>query len=79
MLDKICSKIKLQHIETDTINNLNELKEQKINYIKNKEFSKAKQISNKINNYKTSKLKIDNNTIYESFNIDKKVSFGFSS
>ena len=26
MLDKICSKIKLQHIETDTINNLNELK-----------------------------------------------------
>lgn len=79
MLDKICSKIKLQHIETDTINNLNELKEQKINYIKNKEFSKAKQISNKINNYKTNKLKIDNNTIYESFNIDKKVSFGFSS
>ena len=69
MLDKICSKIKLQHIETDSINNLNELKEQKINYIKNKEFSKAKQISNKI----------DNNTIYESFNIDKKVSFGFSS
>ena len=61
------------------INNLNELKEQKINYIKNKEFSKAKQISNKINNYKTNKLKIDNNTIYESFNIDKKVSFGFSS
>lgn len=79
MLDKICSKIKLQHIETDTINNLNELKEQKINYIKNKEFSKAKQISNKINNYKTNKLKIDNNIIYESFNIDKKVSFGFSS
>lgn len=79
MLDKICSKIKLQHIETDTINNLNELQEQKINYIKNKEFSKAKQISNKINNYKTNKLKIDNNTIYESFNIDKKVSFGFSS
>jgi ATP-dependent Clp protease ATP-binding subunit ClpC len=79
MLDKICSKIKLQHIETDSINNLNELKEQKINYIKNKEFSKAKQISNKINNYKTNKLKIDNNTIYESFNIDKKVSFGFSS
>lgn len=79
MLDKICSKIKLQHIETDTINNLNELQEQKINYIKNKEFNKAKQISNKINNYKTNKLKIDNNTIYESFNIDKKVSFGFSS
>ena len=58
---------------------IDKLKIQKINYIKNNEFNKAKQISNIINNYKKDKLKIDEKTIYEAFNITKKNTFGFCS
>ena len=79
MLDKICSKIKLKNIIDNDQIKINKLNSQKINYIKNNEFNKAKQISNIINNYKKDKLKIDESTIYEAFNITKKNTFGFCS
>lgn len=79
MLDKICSKIKLKNIIDNDQIKIDKLKNQKINYIKNNEFNKAKQISNIINNYKKDKLKIDEKTIYEAFNIAKKNTFGFCS
>lgn len=79
MLDKICSKIKLKNIIDNDQIKIDKLKSQKINYIKNNEFNKAKQISNIINNYKKNKLKIDESTIYEAFNINKKNTFGFCS
>ena len=79
MLDKICSKIKLKNIIDNDQIKINKLNSQKINYIKNNEFNKAKQISNIINNYKKNNLKIDESTIYEAFNITKKNTFGFCS
>ena len=79
MLDKICSKIKLKNIIDNDQIKIDKLKNQKINYIKNNKFNKAKQISNIINNYKKDKLKIDESTIYEAFNITKKNPFGFCS
>lgn len=79
MLDKICSKIKYKSYNTSNNIKINELERQKLIFIKNKDYKKAKQISNKINNHNTFKIKLDNNTIYESFNITKKNTFGFSS
>lgn len=79
MLDKICSKIKYKSYSTSNNIKINELERQKLIFIKNKDYKKAKQISNKINNHNTFKIKLDNNTIYESFNITKKNTFGFSS
>lgn len=79
MLDKICSKIKYKSYSTSNNIKINELERQKLIFIKNKDYKKAKQISNKINNHNTFKIKLDNNTIYESFNIAKKNTFGFSS
>lgn len=79
MLDKICSKIKYKSYNTNNNIKINELERQKLIFIKNKDYKKAKQISNKINNHNTFKIKLDNNTIYESFNIAKKNTFGFSS
>ena len=79
MLDKICSKIKYKSYNTSNNIKINELERQKLIFIKNKDYKKAKQISNKINNHNTFKIKLDNNTIYESFNIAKKNTFGFSS
>lgn len=79
MLDKICSKIKLKNIIDEDQIKIDKLKIQKINYIKNNEFNKAKQISNIINNYKKDKLEIDEKTIYEAFNITEKNTFGFCS
>lgn len=79
MLDKICSKIKYKSYNTSNNIKINELEKQKLIFIKNKDYKKAKQISNKINNHNTFKIKLDNNTIYESFNITKKNTFGFSS
>lgn len=79
MLDKICSKIKYKSYNTSNNIKINELERQKLIFIKNKDYKKAKQISNKINNHNTFKIKLDNNTIYESFNIVKKNTFGFSS
>lgn len=79
MLDKICSKIKYKSYNASNNIKINELERQKLIFIKNKDYKKAKQISNKINNHNTFKIKLDNNTIYESFNIAKKNTFGFSS
>lgn len=79
MLDKICSKIKYKSYNASNNIKINELERQKLIFIKNKDYKKAKQISNKINNHNTFKIKLDNNTIYESFNIVKKNTFGFSS
>lgn len=79
MLDKICSKIKYKSYNASNNIKINELERQKLIFIKNKDYKKAKQISNKINNHNTFKIKLDNNTIYESFNITKKNTFGFSS
>lgn len=79
MLDKICSKIKYKSYNTTNNIKIDELEKQKLIFIKSKEYKKAKQISNKINNHNTFKIKLDNDTIYESFNITKKNTFGFSS
>ena len=76
---KICSKIKYKSYNTSNNIKINELERQKLIFIKSKEYKKAKQISNKINNHNTFKIKLDNDTIYESFNIAKKNTFGFSS
>lgn len=74
MLDKICSKVRNNKISNTNLNKLNNIK---IELLKTKQYNKAINITNKINNH--NKLKIDNNIIYESFNINKKTTFGFSS
>ncbi len=82
ILDKICSKAKLQNYNNiEKENNIitENLYLQKKNYLIEKNYKKAEEITKKISNINKHKyIKINNSFIKNCFNLEKNISIGFN-